>query len=62
LLFGVEVERQGAILDRVSALVNEGKLATTLVTELPWTVEGMVEAHRLSDSGRTIGKTVLVMP
>lgn len=62
VLFGVEVKRQGAILDRVSALMDEGKLATTLVTELPWTVEGVVAAHRLSDSGRTIGKTVLVMP
>jgi NADPH:quinone reductase-like Zn-dependent oxidoreductase len=62
VLFGVEVKRQRAILDRVSALVDEGKLGTTLVTELPWTVESVVKAHRLSDSGRSIGKTVLAMP
>jgi NADPH2:quinone reductase len=62
VLFGVDVDRQGAILDRVSALVDDGKLATTLVTELPWTVDDVREAHRRSDSGRTIGKTVLVMP
>lgn len=61
VLFGVEPERHGAILDQVAKLVDAGKLQTTLVTELPWTLEGAAEAHQRIDSGHAIGKIVLVM-
>lgn len=61
VLFDVEPERHGAILDKVAGLVDAKKLETTLVKELPWTVEGVSEAHRLVDSGHAIGKIALVL-
>lgn len=58
-LFNARPEAQGAILDHVSALLDAGTLRSTLVTKSPWTVAGLAEAHRLSESGKAIGKTVL---
>jgi zinc-binding alcohol dehydrogenase family protein len=58
-MLNVQPEMQGAILDRVSALVDAGTLRTTLVTQMPWTVAGLVEAHEYSQSGKAIGKIVL---
>jgi zinc-binding alcohol dehydrogenase family protein len=58
-LFNAQPERQGAILDHVSALLDAKTLRSTLVTQVPWTVAGLVEAHQLSASGKAIGKTVL---
>ncbi len=57
--FNVQPELQGAILDRISALLDAKTLSTTLVTQNPWTVAGLSEAHQLIESGRAIGKTVL---
>jgi zinc-binding alcohol dehydrogenase family protein len=58
-LFNNRPENQGAILDHISALVDAGTLRTTLVTQMPWTVAGLAEAHETSDSGKAIGKMVL---
>jgi NADPH2:quinone reductase len=58
-LFKVQPERQGAILDHVSALLDAKTLRSTLVTQVPWTVAGMAEAHQLIESGKAIGKVVL---
>jgi NADPH:quinone reductase len=52
-----EPEKQGQILDRVAALLDEGVLATTLQQVLPWTE--VQAAHRQIESGSTIGKIVL---
>jgi len=58
-LMNVQPEQQGAILDHVSALVDAGTLRTTLVTQMPWTLAGLAEAHEYSQSGKAIGKMVL---
>jgi NADPH:quinone reductase len=58
-LLNVQPEMQGAILDHVSALVDAGTLRTTLVTQMPWTLAGLAEAHEYSQSGKAIGKMVL---
>jgi NADPH:quinone reductase-like Zn-dependent oxidoreductase len=60
-LFNVGLERQGAILDQVAALVEAGALRSTLTTTLPWSLEHLREGHRLIESRRTIGKIVLTL-
>lgn len=60
-LFGVDLDRQGAILDQVAALVEAGTLRSTLTTTLPWSLDHLREGHRLIESRRTIGKIVLTL-
>jgi NADPH:quinone reductase-like Zn-dependent oxidoreductase len=51
---------QHEILDRVAALVDEGRVRSTTRTVLrPISAETIREGHRLVESGRTIGKVVL---
>jgi zinc-binding alcohol dehydrogenase family protein len=54
---GIELERQGAILDRVSTLVDDGAFISTLTQTLPW--QEAPQAHHAIESGHTIGKIVL---
>ena len=54
---GMEPERQGAILKRVAQLLDDGVLATTLTTVLPW--DEAAEAHRRIETEHTLGKIVL---
>lgn len=61
-MFGVELARQGQILDKVAALVDAGTLRTTLVDTFPWTVEGLRAAHDRLEGGRGVGKAVLALP
>lgn len=56
-IFGVEMERQGAILTRVAELLDQGVLVGTRTETMDWSE--IVAAHRLLDTGRSIGKTVL---
>lgn len=56
-IFGIEMERQGAILARVAELLDQGVLTTTRTTTMDWSE--IQAAHRLLDSGRSLGKTVL---
>lgn len=58
-MFNAQPEVQGAVLDKVSSLLEGKTLSTTLVTQMPWTVAGLAEAHQLLETGRAIGKTVL---
>ncbi|WP_224366259.1 zinc-binding alcohol dehydrogenase family protein [Hyalangium versicolor] len=58
-IFSSQPEMQGAILDHISTLVDAGTLRSTLVTQMPWTVAGLSEAHETSDAGKAIGKMVL---
>ncbi|MDY7226268.1 zinc-binding alcohol dehydrogenase family protein [Hyalangium rubrum] len=58
-LFNAQPEMQGSILDHLSALLDAKTLRSTLMTQTPWTLPGLVEAHRLSESGKAIGKTVM---
>ncbi|MFC4243804.1 zinc-binding alcohol dehydrogenase family protein [Gryllotalpicola reticulitermitis] len=57
---GYELETQGALLDDVAQLVDAGTLRTTATRRLDGiTAETLTEAHRLVESGGTIGKVVL---
>jgi len=58
-MFGLESERQHALLNRVSELVDAGEIVTTRTTTFPFNADGLVKAHELQESGKAIGKTVL---
>lgn len=55
-----DLVEQHHLLDRVASLVDDGRLRTTATTRLSGlTPESLREAHRLVESGRTIGKVVI---
>jgi NADPH:quinone reductase len=55
-----DLVEQHRLLDRVASLVDEGRLRTTATTRLRGLgPETLREAHRLVESGRTIGKVVI---
>ncbi len=53
----VEPEKQGAILDRVAELLDDQTLESTLSAVLSW--RDIQEAHRMLETGHTIGKIAL---
>lgn len=55
-----DIAEQGVLLNEISRLVDSGTLRTTrLETLSPINAENLKQAHRLIESGRTIGKIVL---
>lgn len=55
-----DIEEQHQILNQVAELLDKGVLKTTLKQTLKgFTVENLKEAHRLLESGKTIGKVVV---
>lgn len=55
-----DMEEQHLLLDRVSALVDAGRLRTTVTRALsPIGPQALREAHSLVESGRTVGKVVV---
>ncbi|MBE5321397.1 zinc-binding alcohol dehydrogenase family protein [Pedobacter sp. MR2016-19] len=55
-----DMEQQHHILNELAKLLNNGTLKTTLNQTLKgFTVENLKEAHRLLESGKTIGKVVI---
>jgi len=56
-VYGVEPERQGAILNRVASLVDSKVLRSTANVRFAW--DKLAEALALQGSGRAIGKIVL---
>ncbi len=55
-----DMEEQGDILNQIAKLLDNGQLKTTLKQTLKgFTVENLKEAHRLLESGKTIGKVVI---
>ncbi len=55
-----DMEKQHELLNRVSKLIDEGTLISTVTNNLGnLTVETLKEAHRQQESGRVIGKNVL---
>jgi zinc-binding alcohol dehydrogenase family protein len=56
---GIGLEKQGEILGKVAALLDEGVLRPTVQHVLPW--EEVVEAHRMIESGHTLGKIVMTL-
>jgi NADPH:quinone reductase-like Zn-dependent oxidoreductase len=60
-MFDVEPERQGAILEEVARLVDNGTVLPIASLELPLSLENLRHAHELQASGSTIGKIVLTL-
>lgn len=55
-----DMDKQHQILNEISALLDAGKLKTTLTTTLKgFTVDNLKKAHQMQESGKTIGKTVI---
>ena len=56
-----DIEKQHQILNEIADLLDAGKLKTTLTTALEgFTVENLKKAHQMQESGKTIGKTVIL--
>ena len=55
-----DMDRQHEILNRVSSLIDEGIIQSTVTNNLgKLTTESLTKAHELQESGRAIGKNVL---
>ena len=55
-----DMDRQHDILNHIAELLDAGTIKTTLTTTLQGlTAENLKEAHRMQESGKTIGKTVI---
>lgn len=60
IILGVEPERQGAVLDNVAKLIDEGKFKSIAnKTFNGLSVENVKAAQELQDSGKAIGKIVI---
>lgn len=58
--FDVDAASQGRILSEVAALIDAGELRTTVGTTLSgMTVDNLVQAHALLESGTAVGKVVI---
>lgn len=56
-----DMARQHDILNHISKLLDEGILKSTMTTRLDgFTADNLKEAHLLQESGKSIGKTVIV--
>ena len=56
-----DMDRQHEILNHLSQLLDDGTLKSTLTTTLEgFTVENLKKAHQMQESGKTIGKTVIL--
>ncbi|RJK94805.1 zinc-binding alcohol dehydrogenase family protein [Vallicoccus soli] len=60
-MFGTpDMAEQGRVLGEAAALVDAGRLRTTLTTAIDdFSAAGLREAHRLLETGRTVGKVVV---
>lgn len=56
-----DLEKQHQILNEIAVLMDNGTLKPTLTTTLEgFTVENLKKAHQMQESGKTIGKTVIL--
>lgn len=56
-----DMEKQHAILNEIAELLDAGTLRSTLTTTLEgFTVGNLQEAHKMQESGKTIGKTIIL--
>ena len=56
-----DMQRQHDILNHLAQLLEDGTLQTTLTTTFEgFSVENLKEAHKLQESGKSIGKNVIV--
>lgn len=56
-MFNIKPERQGDMLRKIAALADGGKLKPHVSHRIK--LENLAEAHRLQESGRTIGKIIV---
>ena len=56
---GIGMEKQGEIFDQVAELLDQGILKSNVMHVLPW--EQVAVAHRMMESGHTVGKIVLTI-
>ena len=55
-----DIERQHAILNHIADLLDAGTIRSTLTSTLEgFTVDNLKEAHKMQESGKSIGKTVI---
>lgn len=55
-----DIDKQHQILNKIAELLDAGTLKTTLTTTLEgFTVANLKQAHKMQESGKTIGKTVI---
>ena len=55
-----DMEKQHELLNRVSAMIDDGSLISTMTNNLgKMSISTLKEAHKLQESGRVIGKNVL---
>lgn len=58
-----DMEEQHRLLNRISALVDQGVFRSTMTTRLsPISAENLKQAHALIEGGRTLGKIVIEGP
>lgn len=56
-----DINRQHEILNKIADLMDDGTLKSTLTTTLKgFTVNNLKKAHKMQESGKTIGKTVIL--
>ncbi len=56
-----DMDQQHRILNQLAELLDQGVIRTTLTTILEgFTVENLKKAHEMQESGKTIGKTVIL--
>ncbi|MDN5214807.1 zinc-binding alcohol dehydrogenase family protein [Fulvivirgaceae bacterium BMA12] len=56
-----DMDKQHHILNNIADLLEDGSLKTTLTTTLEgFTAENLKKAHQMQESGKTIGKTVIL--
>merc|ERR1712217_624102 len=58
-MMGIEVERQGKILNDSAKLIDAGVLKVGPVKALPWSLESLKEMHHLTETGRAAGKLAM---
>lgn len=55
------MDKQHQILNKLADLLDVGTLKSTLTTTLNgFTVDNLKKAHQMQESGKTIGKTVIL--
>lgn len=60
-VYGVDVESHHHILEELSKLLESGKIQCHLTHRLGLTLEGLRGAHRATEEGGNIGKTVVTV-
>lgn len=58
-MMGIEVEKQGKILNDCAKLIDAGMLKVGPVKALPWSLESVKEMHNLTETGKAAGKLAM---